>query len=263
MSKRTNPWPSGLPCWTDLVTPDVKAAQAFYSSVIGWTFQDADEEYGGYSIAQTDGAAAAGIGPLPEGAHTAWTLYFASDNADKTAELITENGGTVLVEPVDVGPLGRMLIATDPSGAAFGVWQAKSTIGAGIVNEPGALMWEDLRSKSPDASREFFAALFDYSYENVPAANDDYKIFMLPGEELPAGGMGGMMGMDGAPSHWVVYFAVSEVDTATTAAEAGGGSILVPTFDSPYGRMALLSDPAGAMFFVIEPVPGSQPDRGN
>ena len=92
MSIRTSPWPAGVPCWTDLAVPDVAAAQAFYGDVIGWTYQDTAADYGGYVIAQSRGAAAAGIGPLPqEGMHPAWTLYLASDDADTTAGAVTEH----------------------------------------------------------------------------------------------------------------------------------------------------------------------------
>jgi uncharacterized protein len=139
MTIRTARWPVGVPCWTDLTAADVDAAKAFYSDVLGWSFTDPDAEYGGYSIAVTRDAAAAGIGPQQPGAPMAWTLYFASDDADETAAAVGEQGGTVLLAPGDVGELGRMFIAADPSGAAFGVWQAGTHIGAGIVNEPGGL----------------------------------------------------------------------------------------------------------------------------
>ena len=262
MSTRSSPWPAGIPCWTDLTTPDVAAAKSFYADVLGWAYQDTGAEYGGYAIAQTRGAAAAGIGPLPqEGMRPAWTLYLASDDADKTATAVTEHGGTLLWPPGDVGPLGRMFIAADPSGAAFGVWQAGSHIGAGIVNEPGALTWDDLRSPQPDAAREFYTALFGYRTEPLPEAGADYTTFALPGEQNPLGGMGAMMGADDLAAHWIVYFGVADTAAAVAAAEGGGGSVLMRDFDTPYGPMAGLADPAGAVFWVIQTDGSNQPDR--
>ncbi len=262
MSIRTSPWPAGVPCWTDLTVPDVAAAKAFYADVIGWTYQDTEADYGGYAIAQTGGAAAAGIGPLPqEGMHPAWTLYLASDDADTTASAVTEHGGTVLLPPGDIGALGRMFIAADPSGAVFGVWQAGSHIGAGVVNEPGALTWEDLRCPQPDAAREFYTAVFGYRMDAVPEAGVDYTTFALPGERAPLGGMGGMMGADDLPAHWIVYFGVPDTATAVAATERGGGSVLVRDFDTPYGAIAGLADPAGAVFWVIQTDGSNQPDR--
>ena len=263
MSIRTSPWPAGVPCWVDLTVPDVDAARAFYSAVVGWTFADTGEEYGGYVIGQVGDAAAAGIGPLPqEGMPPAWTLYLASDDVEKTATAVTEHGGTVLLAPGDVGPLGRMLVAADPSGAVFGVWQAGTHIGASVVNEPGGLTWEDLRSTDPAAAQAFYRAVFGYRVDPLPMAGPDYGTFALPGEEAPLGGMGGMMGApDGTPSFWLVYFRVGSTDEAVAAAAANGGSVVMPAFDSPFGRLAGLTDPAGAMFCVIETAGAAQPDR--
>jgi uncharacterized protein len=261
MSIRTSPWPVGVPSWVDLTAPDVAAAKAFYAEVLGWSYQDTEAEYGGYAIAETRGAAAAGIGPQQPGAPTAWTLYFASDDADKTAAEVIEHGGTVLLPPGDVGPLGRMFVAADPTGAVFGVWQAGTHIGAGIVNEPGALTWVDLRSPNPDAARALYVAVFGYRTEPLPAAGSDYTTFALPAEEAPLGGMGGMMGADGYPAHWLVYFGVTDAAAAVAAAERSGGSVLMRDFETSYGPMAGLADPAGAVFWVIQTTGQDQPDR--
>ncbi len=91
MSLRASSWPAGVPCWADLSVPDVAAAQSFYSGVLGWSFGEADPAFGGYVIAEVKGAAAAGIGPLQmEGQPSSWTLYFASDDAEKTQEAVRE-----------------------------------------------------------------------------------------------------------------------------------------------------------------------------
>lgn len=220
MTTRTSPWPPGVPCWTDLGTTDVSAAQAFYGSVVGWSFQETGEEYGGYVLALVDGKPAAGIGPLQgDQQMPAWTVYLASDDADATAGAVTEHGGTVLMPPMDVGPLGRMLIASDPAGGVFGVWTAGEHIGAGLVNEPGGLTWEDLRSTDPDAARTFYGGVFGYEFNALEAAGPDYTTFHLPGDPAPLGGMGGMFGApDGTPSHWLAYFNVADADAAAAAA---------------------------------------------
>ena len=71
MSIRTSRWPDGVPCWADLGVPDVTAAKHFYAEVLGWSYRSTEIEFGDYSIAETQGAAAAGIGPLPPGAPAA------------------------------------------------------------------------------------------------------------------------------------------------------------------------------------------------
>ena len=253
MTIHTSPWPAGVPCWADLTVPDVAGAQAFYTEVLGWTYAPGEDEMGGYAIAEVGGTAAAAIGPQQEaGARAAWTVYLASDDADATALAVTEHGGSVLLEPAAVGPRGRMLLAADPTGAVFGVWQAGSHIGAGVVNEPGALSWEDLRSPDPDAARAFYSGVFGYRTDPFPDAGPDYTMFALAGVEAPLGGMGGMMGIEGVPAHWIVYFGVSDAAAAVHRTEVAGGSVLVRDFATAYGRMAGLLDPFGAMFWVVE-----------
>jgi predicted enzyme related to lactoylglutathione lyase len=263
MSTRTSRWPAGIPCWADLTVPDVDAAVAFYGSVLGWTFAGTGEEYGGYRIATVRDAAVAGVGPQMGGEQPpAWTLYLATDDADKTAAAVTEHGGTLLVPPGDVGPMGRMAIAADPAGAVFGLWQAGQHIGAALVNEPGGLVWEDLRSTDPATAQNFYRAVFGYRVDPLEMAGPDYGLFALPEEQNPLGGMGPMMGSpDGTPSHWLVYFGVAGTDDAVAAVEAGGGSVVMPATDSPYGRLSVVRDPVGATFCVIETGDGPQPDR--
>lgn len=264
MSVRTSPWPMGVPCWTDLSTPDVEAAQRFYAAVLGWEFQESDEDYGGYVIAEVRGSATAGIGPVMGDQQVpSWTLYVASDDADASAAAVSEHGGAVLMPPGDVGPLGRMFIAADHVGGVFGVWQAGSHIGASLVNEPGGITWEDLRSSDPDRARQFYGEVFGYEFRPLTPAMPDYTTFHTPGEDGPLGGMGALMGAPaGTPSHWLVYFSVADVDQAVTAAEGQQGSLLAPAFDTEFGRMAGLVDPAGAAFWIAQSIPGRpQPDR--
>ena len=246
-------WPAGVPCWTDLMTPDPSAVEPFYSAVLGWTFTEPDEKFGGYVMAMKDGAAAAGVGPLLQGSRSAWTLYFASENADATASRVSAAYGAMFAEPADVGSLGRMFVATDPTGAVFGVWQAKDFAGAAVTNAPGGLVWEDLRSTDPDTARTFYNAVFDFAYEHVEGAAFDYTSFATASDPRPRGGIGSESpGSDGVDSHWLVYFGVDDVAAAITAATGNGGAAPVPAFDTPYGTMAGLTDPAGAAFYVVQ-----------
>ncbi len=189
---------------------------------------------------------------MAEGQPSFWTVYLATDDADGTAKLITENGGSLLFEPMDVPGQGRLAIAIDPTGGVFGIWQATGMNGVGVYNEPGGLSWEDARLSDPEAGKRFYTDVFGYTYQPIPGAPEDYGTFQLPGGD-PLGGMGGMMGApDGTPSHWLAYFAVVDADAAVTAVEQGGGSVLRPAETTPYGRMAVVTDPFGALFTVIQ-----------
>ena len=261
MSTRTTPWPAGTPCWADLMAPDVEAAGRFYSAVLGWEVPAPDEQHGGYVVAHVGGAATAGIGPDREGARSAWTLHFATDDADASAAAIRGLGGSLLRPVVDVDDLGRTVVATDPSGAVFGLWQAGTFIGGQVVGDPGGLTWEDLRSTDPAAAQAFYGGLFEYAFAPVEMAGPDYATFGPPGDPAPYGGIGGLMGGPG-PSRWLVYFTVSSADDAAAAAAAAGGIVQAPAFDTPFGRMAALVDPSGAEFWVHEDTTGRPvPDR--
>ena len=254
MSTRTEPWPAGTPCWVDLSVPDVAGAVAFYSEVIGWTFVDTGPDYGGYHIAQVDGRAAAGVGPvMQEGQPSAWTVYLASDDVDATAKLVGEHGGSIFAGPMDIAGNGRMLIAADPTGGVFGVWQQTGMIGSAVVDEPGAFVWSDARLTDVDAGKRFYADVFGFRYAPLgPEAGEtgDYETFVAPGApDRPAGGIGGMMGAPpGTPSHWLAYFTVADADAAADAVGAADGRVLRAPETTPFGRIGVVVDPFGAVF---------------
>jgi predicted enzyme related to lactoylglutathione lyase len=248
MPTRDTPWPAGTPCWLDLAVPDVRAATEFYGPVIGWTFLDTGEDFGHYTMCQVNDRVAAAIGPLQApGQPSFWTIYLASDDLDSTAKLIVEHGGTVLAEPFEVAEFGRMLVAQDNTGGTFAVWQAKGEIGVQVYNEPGALVWEDARLTDAEAGKRFYAEVFGYTYEPVPGTPSDYATFAVNGEV--AGGIGGLMGApESVPSHWIAYFGVVDVDASLAAVERGGGTVARGAEVTPFGRMATVVDPWGAVF---------------
>jgi predicted enzyme related to lactoylglutathione lyase len=243
-----------MPNWLDVTTSDIPGAQAFYAGLLGWTFGAGDPDYGGYCMCEVDAVPVAGMAPVREGWTPAWTLYFATDDVRASAARITESGGSLYSEVMDIGDSGSMVVAADPAGAAFGLWQARQHIGTGVYSEPGGLTWEDLRSSDPDASKAFYSAVLGWDFQPLPMAGPDYATFHQPGDEAPMGGVGGMMGMDGFPSHWIVYFGVTDVDAAVAYVEAHDGHILSPGFDTPFGRMAAVTDPYGASFWVTAPL---------
>lgn len=251
MSIHETPWPPGTPCWIDIAVPDVPLARLFYSSVLGWTFVDTGDDFAHYTVCQKFGHAAAAIGPvLQEAQPSAWTVYLASDDCDSTAKMIVDSGGTLLVAPTDISDNGRMCVALDPTGCVFGVWESIETIGIGIANEPGSLIWTDARLADADVGRAFYGAVFGHTFQPVPGAPDGYSTFAVDG--APRGGMGGMLGnAAGSTPHWLAYFAVDDVDATVADAELAGGAILDRPQDTSFGRTAMIVDPFGARFGVI------------
>jgi predicted enzyme related to lactoylglutathione lyase len=258
MTIRTTPWPAGTPCWVDMSVADLDAAKAFYGPVVGWEFADTGEEFGHYTLCQRDGHSAAAISPVMPGAPgpVPWTVYLASDDATATAKLVAENGGSLLVEPMEIPGMGVMAVAVDPTGGAFGVWQAHDMVGFEIANEPGGVTWTDVRLTDPEAGSAFYSAVFGWTYQPVPGAPTDYGTIHLAADGDPVGGLGGMMGApEGTPSHWLTYFSVADVDAADAQATALGANALMAPTTSPFGRMGIYTDPTGAVFALHQTVP--------
>ncbi|MBT2385817.1 VOC family protein [Streptomyces sp. ISL-11] len=251
----TGPYAPGTPCWVDLMVPDQQAALDFYRDLFGWQGEAGPPELGGYAICSLHGKAVAGVMtamapeeglPTPP---TVWTTYLATAGLDATEKAIAEAGGTVVMPGMDVRTRGRMAVAADPTGAVFGLWQAGDFSGAQVVNEPGALVWNELNTSDTAAAARFYSAALGVGttpMEDVPG----YSCFEADGRMV-----GGMQGLDklppGTPSHWMTYFAVDDTDSTADALVRAGGSVLKPPFDMVAGRMAVVQDPWGGVFAVI------------
>ncbi|MGW6914739.1 VOC family protein [Kitasatospora sp. NPDC054939] len=246
----------GTPCWADAMFADLEGAKAFYGDVLGWTFGESSSEYGNYTQAYSGGKAVAAIVPPMPGQDAppaAWCLYLASPDAAATAERISANGGEVMMGPLTVGDFGTMVIAKDPGGVVFGVWQAGTHEGFEKIGEPGGYAWAEVLTRESEKSDAFFPAVFPYGAKRMDEDQVDYRLFLL-GEEPVLGRM--RMGPDelppGAPSYISVLFAVDDCDAALARAAGRGGTVLFGPMDSPYGRFAAVADPQGAPFGLID-----------
>ncbi|WP_030908062.1 VOC family protein [Streptomyces sp. NRRL F-5126] len=258
MPDATIPYTAGTPCWVDLMSKDQQAALDFYRDLLGWQGRPGSDEYGGYAVCELRGKAVAGIGraSAPEGMSeppTVWTTYLASDDADATQRAVAAAGGTVLVPAMDVAGLGRMLIAADPQGSVFGVWQSGSFPGAGVVNEAGAVTWHELHTSDIPGATAFYGEVFGMDIVPMEGA-DAYWELRVAGR-----GVGGatLLANDppGTPAHWLTYFSVDDVDSTVDALVRRDGTVLAPPFDMIAGRMAVVADPQGAAFAMIKPMP--------
>jgi hypothetical protein len=246
--------PEGTPCWADAMFPDLEAAKSFYGDVLGWTFGESVEEYGNYTQAYADGKAVAAVVPPMPGQETApaWCLYLASPDAAATAAKIRANGGEPLMEPMQVGAFGTMLLARDPAGVVFGVWQAGSHEGFGAQRVPGAYCWAEIFTREPEKSDAFFPAVFPYTMVKMADEHVDFRLFNL-GDKTVMGRM--RMGDEfppEVPSYVNVYFTVADCDAAVAKATERGAILRFGPMTMPFGRFAALTDPQGAAFSVID-----------
>lgn len=253
MPEATSPYRPGTPCWTELTVPDQRAALDFYRDLFGWQGEPGPPEVGGYAVCTLRGKAVAGImtAMAPEGLPvppTVWTTYLATADLDAAVEAVPAKGGRVMFGPMDVMTIGRMAIVVDPAGAVFGLWQSRDFFGAQIVNEPGSVVWNELNTADPAAARTFYPAL---GLEAAPM-EEAPGYFALTADGRTVGGMQGLDKLPpGTPSHWLTYFSVDDTDSTVDALIRAGGTVLKPPFDMMDFRMAVVADPQGAPFALV------------
>jgi len=239
--------------WVDLATPDVNAAARFYGGLFGWAAEDLGEQAGHYHMFRKDGKmVAAASAPMSPDQPPAWTSYVSTDDANATAAKVREAGGQVAVEPFDVMDAGRMAVFKDPTGAYIAVWQSGNHKGAELANEPGSFTWNELQTRDIAAAKQFYPKVFGWGIKDSEMGPMSYTEWQVGGRSIAGG-----MAMDpstpaAVPPHWLVYFAVEDTDAAAAKAKELGGQVMVGPVDSPAGKFAILTDPAGAAFAIIK-----------
>jgi predicted enzyme related to lactoylglutathione lyase len=246
----------GHPVWIELFTPDTEAAATFYADLFGWTVSEPDADLGGYQVFERDGDVVAGMmlndGSMGE-APNAWSVYLQSDDVAATAERATAAGAQVVAGPMQVTTNGHMLFLVDPAGAAVGVWQPLEQKGFAVRGQVGAPAWFECLSKDYDSSVAFYRDVFDWDV-HVMSDTPEFRYSTLgEGDLASAGIMDASAFLGDSPSRWQFYVEVTDTDAAVARAEASGGGVAQPAEDTPYGRLAVLTDPAGVPFCVLGP----------
>jgi predicted enzyme related to lactoylglutathione lyase len=244
--------PAGAPCWTDLSTSDVDGSRRFYGELLGWEAQEPSPEFGGYFMFHREGVPVAGAYGDMGGfrADDTWKIYLASADAAATAEAATAHGGTVSLPVSPVADLGNQAILADPSGATIGTWEAGTFPGFVIVDEPGAPSWFELHTPSYAGALDFYRDVFGWT-TRVESDTDEFRYTTMidPADGTQCAGVMDAPWMPaGAPGRWTVYWETADVDASTAAVVRLGGALTDGPADTPYGRIATVSDPSGAEF---------------
>jgi uncharacterized protein len=271
----------GVPCWIDTSQPDPEAAVAFYGALLGWEFEDVmpPDAPGRYFMARLRGGDVAAVASAPDGgpATAAWNTYIWVQSADEAATKARSAGGRVVAEPFDVARAGRMAVIADREEAEFCVWQAAEHKGARIVNEPGSLNFNGLKTRDVELAKSFYGEVFGWETLDLGGGP---AMWRLPGYgeflEQRDPGLRERMAEAGAPEgfedvvaaidpitddeanapvRWSVTFAVDDADATAKRATELGGSVIVAPFDAPWVRMTVIADPQGATFVASKFVP--------
>ncbi|MFE4972205.1 VOC family protein [Kitasatospora sp. NPDC056651] len=233
---------AGVPCWVVLTTPDPARARAFYGALFDWEFVPTGP---GEAVATRYGAQVAAVErALAAEPPAGWTTFLTCPDPLRTATAVRAAGGRPVRGPYEVPDQGRAALAVDPLGARFGLWQAGTIDGAGLVDEPGALAWNEHLSPDPDAARAFYRLLFGYGYDRPRAGHTLARV-----AGLPACSIGPCR--PGAGARWLAHFATEDTDRAAARLRGLGGTVLSGPAPAPFGRTALVRDDCGAEFVLV------------
>lgn len=251
---------AGMPSWTDLATSDEAAALEFYSGLFGWEdepnpagegmvyhMQKLGDDYVAAITAQQPHEAQQGIPPH-------WNTYITVDDLEAAVGKVAAAGGQVFAEPFDVMDAGRMAAIADPTGAAVNLWQAKQHAGAAVRNEAGAIAWSELSTTDVDQAGAFFAELFGLDVVKMPGTEGMTYTMLQMGEMPVAGLLQITPEMGEMPPSWMTYFQVDDIDTGVARAVELGGQSPMPAMDGPGLRFAVVIDPQGAIFGLMQPL---------
>lgn len=252
---------TGTSTWTDLSVQDLDAAKAFYAGLFGWTFHDLGEEFGHYSmISNCDGASVGGAMSVTgmtsadgSALATGWDVYLTVDDADARLAKALEQGATALSPLMDVGADGRNVMLRDPTGASFGMWQAKEFEGYEFTGAPGSPVWFELMTHRYDDAAAFYTAVFDAELVAMsePMEDDSFRYATNGPGDTASWGLGDATGvMPAEATGWRIYFGVDSSEQALETVRELGGKVLDGPIDSPFGRIATIADPEGATFQI-------------
>lgn len=254
--------------WADVAAPDTSVAENFYREIFGWGTQTTADESMPYTMFTKDDKVVAGMGPLSAeqqeaGQPPVWSSYVIVDDIDDIFAKAKELGATVLMEPMQIMDAGSMFFIIDPVGSAIGFWQSGTHDGAELFNVPDTMTWNDLGCRDVDAAVAFYTALLGWSTAEMDMGGGmTYTMFNVG--DRATGGVWDISATmpDAVPAHWLTWFNVPDTDATANKVTDLGGRVIQPPQDSPMGKMAIVTDPAGATFGIIASTQADgQPDR--
>lgn len=241
-----------LPCWVDLAANHCEVATHFYSELFGWTaVPQADSA--GYSMFLKDGLRVAGCGGKHDGSNpTAWSLYVRVSDADKTVLLSEEAGGTVLLPPMPVLDQGRLAVLADAAGASFCIWEPWEMSGADLTGQSNTWCWSELITRDRRSAAYFYEHVFGWtmssrhegrhSITEIEKWGDKFGHVLDMPEDIPPR----------ISSYWLAYFGVTNLPATMLRARALGATVVAPSTDIGIARIAVMDDPQGATFALIQ-----------
>ena len=250
----------GRPLWFELLTTNMKAAEQFYSAVVGWKitpFRGGEEPYDMWT--RTGDASVGGVMTIPNGMNVPphWVMYIGAPRLDEAVSHVERLGGSAMSPVIKVPDVGQMRIMHDPQGAMFAIFEPAPS--SGSANSPetraelGDSSWRELQTNDAAAAMKFYTDLFGWRETQAMDMGlaGKYHVFARQWD------IGGIMNkppqMANLPPHWGLYFRVNDLDAAIERVTSNGGQILNGPMEVPGGdRVAVAMDAQGGAFGVHE-----------
>jgi predicted enzyme related to lactoylglutathione lyase len=243
---------TGKVIWNDLITDDLDTTRTFYGALFGWTFEHSSGKGGRYLLARLGDVYVAGIVEVKSRNRaqklSRWLPYVSVTNVDSALSIAAAGGATVVVPARDV-TFGRVAAIIDPQGAVIGLAQSRIGDPDDATTSPGLgrVVWTELLANDTDAAAQFYRDVVGYEPSTISRRGGQYTMLAQGGKNRA----GLLKNPTDAKPVWLTYFGVDEPVAAMGRLEALGGGVIAPA--SPRlreGTMALVTDPAGALFVL-------------
>jgi predicted enzyme related to lactoylglutathione lyase len=248
----------GKVIWTELVTPDLAAAERFYGGLLGWTFKSIHAGNSTYSVAIADGRPVGGLyqKPIPAGEHrqSAWLTYIAVRDVDAAKQMALAHGAKLVSDSKSYPSRGRQAVLADPEGAVFAMLASSSGDASDLLAVPGEWIWSSLLTRDAGAEAAFYQQVFSYDVFDL-ASEDGLEHVILSSDDYARASVNSFPAADSARwhPHWLSFVRVDNTIDAVAKAVSMGGRVLVePHVDRHGGQVAVVADPAGAPFGLME-----------
>ncbi|WP_428395338.1 VOC family protein [Lichenicoccus sp.] len=237
-----------------LVTPDLVAAERFYTDLFGWQFQNAYVRRHLFGEASINGRVVAAIvqKPIRHGERPAWRSFLSTEDVEKSAQVAVQHGASMLLGPHEIANLGRDALLTDPQGAVFGMLTSSSGDPADTLAAPGAWIWSSLITHDPETDAAFYKAVFGYDVFDLPDPQEAKHVILASQTYARASVNPIPTKHPALHPRWISYVRVLDIAAMVGHATTLGAHVVVPPHqDRNGGTIALVADPAGAIFGLL------------
>jgi uncharacterized protein len=247
----------GKMVWADLVTPDLAAAEKFYGTLFGWTFRSIHAGNSDYAVAMLDGRPLAGLleKAVASGSRhqSAWLTFLAANDVDGIKRSALAHGAKVVAADRSYPQRGEQCVLSDPEGAVFALLASSSGDPPDYLPAVGEWIWSSLHAKDAGAEAAFYQQLFNYDVFEAPS--DDGQVHLILSSDNYARVSANDLAQGSARRHphWLNFVRVASAAETAAKVRALGGRVLVePRADRHGGMLAVVADPAGAPFGLME-----------